>query len=285
MSDTEPRYRFMERDIDEELVWALHCNNPSLDQVRELVVRGANVNARDADVRDEDCGTMLMHAVFDRRVPKEIVQYLVEQGAEVKAINHNGDSVLMRALWNRNLETETVELLLSRGADVNVVNNKGDTALLRAVSSSKPQEKIVEIIRLLVEDGADVNAVDSLGNAVIMNALANVPKLPMAAIEYLIGHGAVIDYTDEELLPAAVMCCQPEAIAFLLNNGTNPNVVLDESGTVLDWVEDFTRFLLGYKAEDEVGENVRRKDIERLSAIYKLLVQAGAKRGRELVQP
>lgn len=70
--------------------------------------------------------------------------------------------------------------------------------------------------------------------------------------------------------------CQPEAVAFLLNNGANPNAVLDESGTVRDWIGDYTQFLFEYKPEDEAGEQVRQRNIARLSSIFKLVVQAGA---------
>jgi ankyrin repeat protein len=280
MAVTEEKHRFMKRDIDEELVWALHSPNPSLDRVKQLVGQGADLNAPDYQRR-----SVLMHAVLDSRVTPEIIRFLVEQGANVNDTDVKGDSVLMRALCNRKLVTETVELLLSRGADVNVLNDTGNTALMYAVRSFRPQESVVEIIRLLIEGGADVNAADSLGYTVIMHALANVPKLPMKAIEYLISQGAVIDYTDGELLPTVAFRCEPEAVAFLLNNGANPNVVLDGFETVVDWVEYYTRFLLDNKPRDEETKEVRRQEVERLSSIFRLLVQAGAKRGRELIEP
>src|SRR5205809_7691514 len=108
----------MKRDIDEELVWALHGENRSLERVREVVAEGANVNARNDDslscsceaclADDYQCNasrdTVLMHAVFDRRVQKEIVRYLIEQGADVRAVNDDDKSVLTMGIWNINFE-------------------------------------------------------------------------------------------------------------------------------------------------------------------------------------
>src|SRR5208283_1734115 len=106
---------------------------------------------------------------------------LVEQGADVKAVNDDGYSVLMLAMQNRNLALETVELLLARGANANAVRENGATVLMEALNRFHPQEE--KIVKLLVEHGADVNATNFSGKSVIEMALRAVPKLPLSVVE------------------------------------------------------------------------------------------------------
>jgi uncharacterized protein len=221
MLEATERHRFVERDIDEGLVWALHCENPSLERVTELLAQGADVNAREPMI-----GTVLIHAVGDRRVPRQIVEFLVEHGADATAANQRGDSVLMRAMWNRRLERETVELLVLHGANVNAVNAKGDSILMQAVLDSRVS---LGIVGCLVDLGADINAKNENGDSSLTRALSNGRR---DIVEFLVEHGAFIDTKDEKLFFTAYLDCGPEMVAYLHSKGANPNGVLateDES--------------------------------------------------------
>jgi len=231
MRKAQRRHRFMVRDIDEELVWALHCENPSLERVRELLTQGADVNAS-----DEVIGNALAHAVGDRRVPKEIVKFLVERGAGVTAVNGKGDSVIILAVSNRRLEKETVELLVSRGADVNAVNNHGFSVLASAVSfGCQP----IDIIKCLIALGADINAVDKNGYSVLRHATASGREDTIELLELLIERGVRIGPEDEGLPYAACLYGGPEVVAFLLNEGLKPSPIFGLGVPVLDTVRRF----------------------------------------------
>ena len=98
----------------------------------------------------------------------EIIQYLVENGANVNAKNNKGKTLLMYAIFNR-ANIKIVECLVENGANVNAKDNKGNTPLKYAVEKSKEvdaneKDKIVKIIEYLVGEGADINAKDNKGN-------------------------------------------------------------------------------------------------------------------------
>jgi len=71
----------------------------------------------------------------------EIVQMLVEKGAEVNHRSTGGYTALMRAV--RVHSPKTVEYLLQQGADVNIVSVKGETALDWARQSPRNDTQIV----------------------------------------------------------------------------------------------------------------------------------------------
>ena len=141
----------------------------SLDFVREIVKRGANVNLRlpkgtpkmpatSSTVATEGATPMLFAA--DRSdVP--LMRLLLELGADPLIPNFNNTTPLMaaaglgtkEAMEEAGEESEAVEavnLLLDRGADINGVDNNGDTAMHGAAENMYPR-----VVNLLAQRGAD----------------------------------------------------------------------------------------------------------------------------------
>ena len=141
----------------------------SLDFVREIVKRGADVNLRlpkgaprmpatSSTIATEGATPMLFAA--DRSdVP--LMRLLLELGADPLVPNLNNTTPLMaaaglgtkEALEEAGEESEAVEavtILLDRGADVNAVDNNGDTAMHGAAVNNYPR-----VVNLLAERGAD----------------------------------------------------------------------------------------------------------------------------------
>ena len=114
----------------------------------------------------------------------EIIQWLVKQGADVKAKDDTGKTILYVAVESKNLEL--VQWLVGQGADVNAKDSCGWTVLHNAVRFSS----FLEIVEWLVNQGADVNAKDNDGESVLFYAeLSGTDKIQ----QWLKEHGAKVE--------------------------------------------------------------------------------------------
>jgi ankyrin repeat protein len=121
-----------------------------VDEVKSLLDKGANINARDAKGQ-----TALIWGIQNI----DIVRLLIEKGANVNAYDKDGRTALMQAVFSYSGSLNIVRLLIEKGADMNVRDEYGgNTALMYAVSSPK-----ADVVRLLIEKGANLNVTDKLG--------------------------------------------------------------------------------------------------------------------------
>ena len=154
----------------------------SLDTMRMLIDKGADVNARSAGD-----ATALMWAVND--IDK--VRLLIDKGADVNAVSSLGRSALFLAAMSER-SAEIVRLLVARGADVRLVA-KDNTAMLAAAAIGND----TETIRFLIDRGADINGRDFLGRTALMNVATNGN---VAAVKLLLAKGAdvkAVSFTPE----------------------------------------------------------------------------------------
>jgi uncharacterized protein len=141
----------------------------SLQFVREIVKRGANVNLRldkgapkvpntSSRVGTEGATPFLLAA---DRSDIGLMRLLLELGADPLLPNFNNTTPLMLAAGLETTEpleeageepeaVEAVKMLLDRGADINAVDNNGDTAMHGAAYAQYPL-----VVKLLAERGAD----------------------------------------------------------------------------------------------------------------------------------
>ena len=88
---------------------------------------------------------------------REVAYLLMEAGSDVNKISADrGSSALMEATVQG--DREMVEELLDQGADLNLRSKNGQTALMLAIGEGKS-----EIAQLLIHRGADLSPVDALG--------------------------------------------------------------------------------------------------------------------------
>jgi ankyrin repeat protein len=144
----------------------------SLDFVREIVRRGANVNLRMPDgsrglsgtssrIATEDApgGTPFLLAADRADLP--LMRLLMELGADPLLPNFNNTTPLMAAAGvgttspdeeagDQSEALEAVKMLLDLGADINNVDSNGDTAMHGAAYKNLPL-----VAKLLAERGAD----------------------------------------------------------------------------------------------------------------------------------
>jgi hypothetical protein len=105
-------------DLNSQLIEA-----SNLDEVKLLLTKGADVNAKDSEGK-----TPLMNAAYYGK--KEIAKFLLENGANVNARYVDGCTALIWAAGEG--EAEVLEILLKHGADVHAAERNGYTALMIA---------------------------------------------------------------------------------------------------------------------------------------------------------
>lgn len=122
-----------------------------LIKVRELLVAGADPNARDDDGRSP-----LFSAVLGGSIG--LVGLLLESGADVNARDHHGFTALHFAAQED--LPEMARLLIAKGADVNAQDEDGGSVLWRAVFSARGR---ADIVQLLIAAGAKPDLANKAG--------------------------------------------------------------------------------------------------------------------------
>jgi hypothetical protein len=133
-----------EREEDKTTALHIAVENASIEKVRLLLEFGANVNARDEEKR-----TPLL--MIGGGATRELVALLVEGGAKVNVTAEDGTTPLLAAADNS--PAEVVQFLIDEGAEIDVRDEDGDTPLMIAAYSDD-----AESVRALLIAGADVNA-------------------------------------------------------------------------------------------------------------------------------
>lgn len=94
---------------------------------------------------------------------QEIVEFLLEVGAEVNLRDGNQSTPLMQAAYRAS--GEIARILIAAGADINAKDDNGYTALMLAAKSAN-----AEVAGELILAGADLDSKDKNGNTALMLA-------------------------------------------------------------------------------------------------------------------
>ena len=158
------------------------------ERVRTLIDEGADVNAV-----NQYGISILMQATRKTHPNLEIINLLIDKGADVDAIDLWKQSVLINTISTIHPNPEVINLLIDRGASVNTIDQHGNSVLINAVLTVFPNP---EVINLLIDRGANVNTIDRHGNSVLIKAVSTVLSNP-EIINLLIDRGADIDAIDQ----------------------------------------------------------------------------------------
>lgn len=90
----------------------------------------------------------------------DIAQVLLDHGANIEAVDTNGNSALMWAVLTGHLDT--VKFLIEKGANINLQNKMGSTPLMIAASMGHS-----DIVSFLLEKGADIKIRNNEGKKAV----------------------------------------------------------------------------------------------------------------------
>jgi ankyrin repeat protein len=246
----------VESSVNEQLVQAV--KNGDLDKVKTLSAQGADVNA------EVDGRAVLMWAVdprnrmrawpmlkesvqkaCSRSVNRDLVKFLVDQGADVNAKDSGGYTAPMCAAQMADLAI--VKYLVDKGADVNTrwegrydyaaasgQNMWGPCwALQEPALALAAESESVEIMEFLIDKGADMNVKDECGCTALLRAVQW--GRPHVA-KFLIKKGADLNVRDkkgETALTAAHERGHLEIVKHLIGKGADTNMKGDYGITAL----------------------------------------------------
>lgn len=190
--------------------------------VEFLVQQGADVNMQ---LQIGNYGSALAAAALNKNI--EIVKFLVTHGADINARLQNGHfgSALAAAILGGSIET--IRLLVELGADVNAQLQTGEYGSALAVAAAWGNNRT---INLLIEQGAEVNMqlqTGSFGSALAAAALgANTET-----VELLVKLGADVNMKLQSgsfgnALAAAAIRGNIETVKFLVEQGADINIQL-----------------------------------------------------------
>jgi ankyrin repeat protein len=158
-------------------------SNENFNEIKDLIAKGANVNAKDKNYGDS---TALHLAVENGNA--EISKFLLDMGAKINARDKERRTPLMAI--DDDAKPELVRMLLDHRAKVNALDTKENTALIIAA-----QYENAEVLRVLIDAGARINAQNQEGKTALMLAAENGYY---ANVEVLLEAGADIYLRDKD---------------------------------------------------------------------------------------
>src|SRR6185369_2590276 len=149
--------------------------------------------------------TALMLAIEYSYGRLDVTTFLMDNGADLNAVDSDGNTALMIATARNN--NEAVVALLAHKAAVHFRNKEGRTAL--HIASAELHKRDVEALLAIKPAvtassagvdvvGVDVNSRDNSGRTPLMLAADHDSFVPDEVMELLLAHGAKIDEQDPQ---------------------------------------------------------------------------------------
>ena len=122
-----------------------------------------------AEFKQDELDAKLFEAFAADQPDLSLIAVLVNEGADINALNEDGDSMLMLACADYQCEEDLdkVVLLLELGADINAEKD-GLNCLFDAYKTWAP-----ELVELLLRSGANPNCISTYGDGALLDWVLN----------------------------------------------------------------------------------------------------------------
>lgn len=192
-------------------------------QLNSLLGAGVSANERIGNSQDP---SLLVLAIDRRSV--DMVQALIQAGANIQDVDEDGEPPLLHALRSRS--ERIIQLLLNSGASPNVTSRNGTSAILLAAQNGIPW-----MVQMLLNQNASLEPRASDGLDPLMAACQDGSE---EIVDMLIAAGMKADRSDDSGANALIYAAQSGTSSLIEKIlGLNPDVnCFDTSGqTVLHW--------------------------------------------------
>jgi ankyrin repeat protein len=204
-----------------------------------LVEKGAKI-----DALDKDGNTPLMIACRGLPESVESIVSLVKQGASVTRCFSNGSSLLhVLCAFRQGLTENILQLLLDKGAQIDAADKEGNTPLMIAFRNLPQLDPVAS---LLLRHGASPTACANNGYTLLHTAYAEGSRIPEETLKMLLDKGVKIDAPDKEGCTPLMLACEhfstlADTISLLINQGASPAACASDGRTVFHFLARWGR--------------------------------------------
>ncbi len=199
--------------LNAELFKALNRFDKNPILIEELLLQGADVNAK-----DEDLKVPLIKAAGSRNSYK-IIKLLLDNYADINAIDNKGKTALIYAIKAHQSTPERISKRYEKNGDS------------RSLMSLAQPEGSLDEINLLIENGTDINIKDNEGKTPLIHAIEATRCIAENTSRLSIYDGTV--RVNEKMKPEGTI----NVIKLLLDNGADINIKDKAGMTALDWAK------------------------------------------------
>lgn len=241
-----------------DAVYGGRCNNVEINKyIKLLLSNGANANIKppmkecsigmasrnveilklllshggDVNFKDKDGRTPIM-GVLDSSPEPVFARNLINNGADVNAIDNQGNNVIMFASIIG--YPEVVNYLLSQGANIKNINKQGQNALMLTLSIGYFEENKNKAKYLSPDKFKNIQECDDCEEYMLTSPQESYNKPYI--VNYLLNHGLNINSIDNEgrtALMIASLSGQIDIIKILIDRGANINIRNNQGETAL----------------------------------------------------
>jgi len=189
------------------------CSQDNIINVKQLLDKGADVNARDAQ------GNRPLHFACSRS-NLNVINLLIEKGAEINSCNLNGASPLYEACTSIFDRLPVVKRLLELSPDLSFVDIEKNTLIHISIIRRR-----FDVAEILVDQFTEVDKLNHFKESSLHLASDYAPA---SLIKKLVDKGADVnakDSDDRTPLHRAVKSNTSEAVELLLSKGSDANAL------------------------------------------------------------